>query len=403
LPKIRIFPNALSNHLTAGTPNITLAGADPRLAGGRLTIDLDALAANWLHLAEKSRPARTAAVVKADAYGLGIIHAVPVLWKAGCRTFFVALAEEGLRVKAVAPDAQVFVLNGFFAEAFPVYEQSNLVPVLGSLQELAGWKELNAGRAEKLPYALHVDTGMNRLGLTVSEAVRFAGDETDDRPVLLITHLATADDQAHALSKRQFESFQTLRASFSGIESSIANSPGIFHSLNKGYELSRPGVAMYGGEPLSGIANPMRPVVTAEARIVQIRKGLKGETAGYGATATLTRDTRIAICSVGYADGYLRSASGSGIPLRQVLEKGGAGFIAGKKVPVLGRVTMDLTSFDISGLDENDVRPGDYIELFGNNISLDDAARAAGTIGYELLTSLGNRYHRRYLYSGNEL
>ncbi|MEP7456940.1 alanine racemase [Phyllobacterium sp. SB3] len=389
--------------MIAKIPRITTTGADPRLAGGRLTIDLDALVSNWLLLAEKSKPARTAAVVKADAYGLGIVHVVPVLWKAGCRTFFVAVAEEGLRVKAVAPDAQVFVLNGFFAEAFPVYEQSDLIPVLGSLRELASWKELNAGRAEKLPYALHVDTGMNRLGLTVTEAVRFAGEAADDRPILLITHLATADDQNHALSPRQFESFQKLRANFSGIESSIANSPGIFHSLNTGYELSRPGVAMYGGEPLSGIANPMRPVVTAEARIIQVRMGLKGETAGYGATATLSRDTRIAICSIGYADGYLRSASGSGVPLRQTLNSGGIGFIAGKKVPVIGRVTMDMTSFDISDLDEGDAREGDYIELFGTNISLDDAARAAGTIGYELLTSLGNRYHRRYLYSGNEI
>jgi alanine racemase len=384
-------------------PHITTTGADPRLAGGRLTIDLDALVANWLLLAEKSKPARTAAVVKADAYGLGIIHVVPVLWKAGCRTFFVALAEEGLRVKAVAPDAQVFVLNGFFAEAFPVYEQSNLIPVLGSLRELASWKELNAGRAEKLPYALHVDTGMNRLGLTVNEAIRFAGESADNRPILLITHLATADEPTHVLSQRQFESFQKLRANFSGIESSIANSPGIFHSLNTGYELSRPGVAMYGGEPLSSANNPMRPVVTSEARIVQVRTGLKGETAGYGATATLSRDTRIAVCSVGYADGYLRSASGSGVPLRLALDNGGYGFIAGKKVPVIGRVTMDLTSFDISELNEGEANAGDYIELFGSNISLDDAARAAGTIGYELLTSLGNRYHRRYLYSGNEI
>lgn len=384
-------------------PHITTTGADPRLAGGRLTIDLDALVTNWLLLAEKSKPARTAAVVKADAYGLGIIHVVPVLWKAGCRTFFVALAEEGLRVKAVAPDAQVFVLNGFFAEAFPVYEQSNLIPVLGSLRELASWKELNAGRAEKLPYALHVDTGMNRLGLTVNEAIRFAGESADNRPILLITHLATADEPTHVLSQRQFESFQKLRANFSGIESSIANSPGIFHSLNTGYELSRPGVAMYGGEPLSSANNPMRPVVTSEARIVQVRTGLKGETAGYGATATLSRDTRIAVCSVGYADGYLRSASGSGVPLRLALDNGGYGFIAGKKVPVIGRVTMDLTSFDISELNEGEANAGDYIELFGSNISLDDAARAAGTIGYELLTSLGNRYHRRYLYSGNEI
>jgi alanine racemase len=374
-------------------------GADPRLAGGRLTIDLDALVANWQLLAQKSLPAQTSAVVKADAYGLGIVHVVPALWQAGCRTFFVALAEEGLRVRAVAPDARVFVLNGFFSEAFAVYQESDLIPVLGSLHELDVWRSLNAKQKDKLPFALHVDTGMNRLGVTLDEALTFAADKRNEKPVLLMTHLATADDQAHALNDKQIQSFQTLRAAFSGVESSIANSPGIFHSGVGEYELSRPGVAMYGGEPFSGDANPMRPVVTLEARIVQIRTGRKGETVGYGATAMLGRDTRIAVCSVGYADGYLRSASGSGVPLRGTVPNGGEGYVAGRKIPVLGRITMDLTSFDITDLPVDAVGPGDYIELFGQNISLDDAARAAGTIGYELLTSLGTRYHRRYLKS----
>ncbi|PSH67994.1 alanine racemase [Phyllobacterium brassicacearum] len=385
--------------MTATRSNITTTGADPRLAGGRLTIDLDALVANWRLLAEKS-PADTGAVVKADAYGLGIVHVVPVLWQAGCRTFFAALPEEGLRVKAVAPDARVFVLNGFFAEAFPVYEQSNLIPVLGSLHELSLWKKLNKGRKDKLPFALNVDTGMNRLGLNVDEGLAFAADGRAEKPILLITHLATADDRAHALNQKQFESFQELRAAFAGIESSIANSPGIFHPASREFDLNRPGVAIYGGEPLSDTPNPMRPVVTLEARIVQIQTGVKGETVGYGATTTLQRDTRIAICSVGYADGYLRSASGSGVPLRNAVPGGGEGFVAGKKVPIIGRITMDLTSFDITNLAEDAVKPGDYIELFGPNIALDDAARSAGTIGYELLTSLGNRYHRRYLHSG---
>jgi alanine racemase len=401
LPKIRIFLNGSSEPLTAKKPQITTTGADPRLAGGRLTVDLDALAANWLFLAEKSKPAEASAVVKADAYGLGIVHVVPVLWQAGCRTFFVALAEEGLRVKAVAPDARVFVLNGFFAEAFEAYSQSDLIPVLGSVHELDLWRRLNARRKEKLPFALHVDTGMNRLGLSLMEALAFAADMRDQKPVLLMTHLATADDQAHALNLKQIESFQKLREAFAGIESSIANSPGIFHARIGRYELSRPGVAMYGGEPLSS-ANPMRPVVTLEARIVQIRTGQKGETVGYGATTTLERDTRIAVCSVGYADGYLRSASGSGVPLRGAVPNGGAGFVAGSKVPIIGRVTMDLTSFDITDLPVDAVSPGDYIELFGRNIALDDAARAAGTIGYELLTSLGNRYHRCYLKSESD-
>jgi alanine racemase len=385
--------------LTSTQPHITTAGADPRLAGGRLTIDLDALVANWTFLAEKSKPAKASAVVKANAYGLGIEQVVPVLWDAGCRTFFVALAEEGLRVKAILPDARVFVLNGLFAEARPVFETSGLIPVLGSHYEIDLWTSANAKSGLKLPYALHVDTGMNRLGLTVPEALEFAAD-TREMPVLVMTHLATADEPGHLLNQRQFESFQKLRTAFAGIESSASNSSGIFHAVSNGGELSRPGIAMYGGEALAGVANPMRPVVTLEARVVQIRTGLKGETAGYGATALLERDTRIAICSTGYADGYLRSLSGSGTPLRNVVHKGGEGFVAGHKVPVIGRVTMDMISFDVTALPEASIRPGDYIELFGHNIALDDAARAAGSIGFELLTSLGNRYHRRYLYSG---
>ncbi len=385
--------------MTSTQPHITTAGADPRLAGGRLTIDLDALVANWKLLAERSKPAQTSAVVKANAYGLGIEYVVPVLWDAGCRTFFVALVEEGLRVKAIAPEARVFVLNGLFAEARSFFETSGLVPVLGSHYEIDLWAHANASSGLNLPYALHVDTGMNRLGLTVAEAIDFA-TQAKDMPVLVMTHLATADEPGHLLTQRQIESFQQLRTAFAGIESSVSNSSGIFHPVGIGSDLSRPGIAMYGGEPLAGEPNPMRPVVTVEARVVQIRTGLKGETSGYGATALLERDTRIAICSTGYADGYLRSASGSGTPLRIAVRKGGEGFVAGHKVPVIGRVTMDMTSFDITDLPEDAVKPGDYIELFGHNILLDEAARAAGSIGFELLTGLGNRYHRRYLYSG---
>lgn len=388
--------------MTARKPHITATGADPNLAGGRLTVDLDALAENWQRLAERSQPAQTAAVVKADAYGLGISRIVPVLRRAGCRTFFVALAEEGLRVEAAAPDARIFVLNGFFAGAFPAYERSSLIPVLGSLQEIELWTVANAGGSAPRPFALQVDTGMNRLGLSVSEALAFASSPDARMPVLLITHLAAADDPGHVLNARQFESFQKLRTAFAGVESSIANSPGIFHTLHSGFDLSRPGVAMYGGESVSASINPMRPVVTLEARVVQVRTGLKGETVGYGAAATLQRDSRIAVCSVGYADGYMRSSSGSGVPLRDAVPTGGEGYVAGKKVPIIGRVTMDLTSFDVTDLPEDALKPGDFIELFGKHISLEDAARAAGTIAYELLTSLGDRYHRRYLYSGTD-
>ncbi|MGH6762783.1 MAG: alanine racemase [Phyllobacterium sp.] len=382
------------------TPN-----ADPRLAGGRLTVDLDALVSNWLLLHEKSRPARAAAVVKANAYGLGIEQVVPPLHAAGCRQFFVALPEEGLRIRALGLDCDIYVLNGLFAEACAAFDEYGLTPVLGSVEEVALWREHARSLGKTLSFAVHVDTGMNRLGLNLGEIEALARSCEADaaiKPVLLLSHLSCADTPDSPKNLRHLESFQKARAILGKIDSSLANSPGIFLGHDFTFDLSRPGIAIYGGEAVNDVPNPMKPVVTLEARIVQVRNATKGDVAGYGGAARLFRDTRIAICSVGYADGYHRSSSGAGVPLRETVATGGQGFIAGKRVPILGRVTMDLTSFDITDLPEGTVRAGDFIELIGPDISLDDAVRAAGTIGYELLTSLGHRYHRRYIYSGKQ-
>jgi len=376
---------------------VLVTGADRLLAGGRLTIDLDALVDNWKALDARSRPGRAAAVVKADAYGCGIAQVVPALFAAGCDTFFVALPEEGLRARHAAPRARIFVLNGLFDDAAPAFTDADLIPVLGSDHEIAIW----AKHGRRKPCAIHVDTGMNRLGLTPDEAIAFAEKAKSVRPVLLMSHLACGDTPENGMSRQQRESFQKVRAAFGEIESSLANSAGIFLGPDYLFDLTRPGIALYGGEALGGMANPMKPVVTAETRIVQIRHAAKGEKVGYGATMTLARDTRIAVCATGYADGYLRSASGSGVPLRNAVAEGAYGFIAGRRVPVIGRVTMDLTSFDVTDVPEDAIRAGDHIELFGPNIALDDVARAAGTIGYELLTGLGPRYHRRYVGGGH--
>lgn len=373
---------------------------DPRLAGGRLTVDLDALAANYRLLAERSGPAETAAAVKGDAYGLGADRVVPALARAGCRSFFVALPEEGLRARAVAPEARIFVLNGLFAEALPAYEEAALTPVLGSPEELALWARHNHGRDRPRPAAIHVDTGMNRLGLTTEDALAFAADKAFRNvvnPVLVMSHLACADERDHPKNEEQRESFQTVRAAFADIDSSLANSAGIFLGSDFRFDLTRPGIALYGGAVASGEPSPMRPVATLETRIIQLREAKAGETVGYGATVTLDRDTRIAVVSAGYADGLHRALSGSGVPLRQAVGKGGVGFIAGRRVPILGRISMDLTAFDVTDLRPDAVHPGDFIELFGTNIPVDEAAAAAGTIAYEMLTSLGRRYARRYV------
>jgi alanine racemase len=199
------------------------------------------------------------------------------------------------------------------------------------------------------------------------------------------------------MNRKQLESFRAVSAAFEGVESSLSSSAGVFHGADFHFDLTRPGIALYGGEAVSGVKNPMRPVATAEARILTIRHAKAGETVSYGAAHTLTRDSRLAVVAAGYADGYLRSGSGAGVPLRTTGIPGQMAFVAGHKVPLLGRITMDMSIFDVTDVPENAVRAGDYVELFGHNIALDDVARAAGTIGYEVLTSLGLRHERRYL------
>ncbi|MGN6550758.1 MAG: alanine racemase [Pararhizobium sp.] len=362
-------------------------------AGGRLTIDLGALRGNWRALCARAAAAETAAVVKADAYGIGIDRAVPALYDEGCRTFFVALAEEGIAVRRHAPDARIFVLNGFFPGSGALYSAARLCPVIGSRDTLAAWQSEGGDR-----YALQVDTGMNRLGLAVNDALSFAAAVREGSvaaPGMVMSHLACADTPAHPLNRRQLERFQIVAPAFDGIESSFANSAGIFLGPEYHFDLIRPGIALYGGEAIDGTANPMRPVVTLEGRIAALRTVGAGETVSYGATRRLDRETVIATCAVGYGDGYPRALSGSGVPLRGAGDQGASGFVAGRQVPLIGRVTMDLTMFDVTDCGA-DVAVGDFIELVGPNMPLDDVARAAGTIGYELLTSLGRRYDRRF-------
>jgi alanine racemase len=240
---------------------------------------------------------------------------------------------------------------------------------------------------------------MNRLGVTEQEAVLFATENTHDKAIqlkLAMSHLACADDRTHRLNRQQLESFQRVAALFQGIDSSLANSAGIMRGGDFRFDLTRAGIAMYGGRAVNEGENPMRPVVTAEVRVLQVRLAPAGSTVGYGATTTLARDTTLAIVATGYADGYHRAASGAGVPLRAAVPAGASGFIAGRRVPVVGRVSMDLTAFDVTDCEGN-VSPGDWIELFGPNIPIDEVAEAAGTIGYELLTGLGQRYERVYV------
>ncbi len=370
---------------------VQTSGIDAALAGGRLTVDLEALVRNWRRLAALAPSAETGAVVKADAYGLGAEPVVSALSKAGCRTFFVAYAHEGAAVRKAAPDARIFVLTGAAAGGIGVCREFDLIPMLGSREQLVDWLSPNNGA----PFGINFDTGMNRLGFLTAEAESM-GNLRSRGLCHVMTHLACADDPQHPLNARQLESFQRVAAFFSGIEKSLSNSAGIFLDDAYHFNVTRPGIALYGGEAVNGVANVMEPVAQLETRVIQVRSARASETVSYGATETLKRDTRIAVCGTGYADGFHR-ASGAGVALRETGRPAGFGFIAGKRVPILGRVTMDLTIFDVTDLPDCAVKAGDFLELFGQNIALDDAARAAGTIGYEMLTSLGARLSRHYL------
>ena len=359
------------------------------LAGARLSIDLGAIVSNWRALDRLSRPGRASAVVKANAYGLGAECVVPALAHAGCATFFVALPHEGSVVRQLAPDAHIYVLNGVHPGAIDMMVTHRLRPVLASIDHIELWQQTGGQ-----PCAIQVDTGMNRLGISVEEMLALDG-MLPVNCTHLMSHFACADDPHHNLNVQQVESFQQLTSAFSDIESSLSNSAGTLTGGSFGHRVTRPGIAIYGGRALADGTNPMQPVVTLHARIVQIRNAKAGTSVSYGATHTLTRDSKLAVVSVGYADGYPRSASGSGVPLRQAVKQGAEAQIGGLKVPLVGRVTMDLMCFDVT--DFPDAAPtGNFLELIGPNITIDDVADASGTIGYEILTSLGRRFPRSY-------
>ncbi|MCB1499145.1 MAG: alanine racemase [Bauldia sp.] len=368
-----------------------MSDAGPAPETGRLTIDLQSLATNWLDLAERARTAATGAVVKGDAYGVGITRAVQALAEAGCHTFFVAVPEEGVRVRAAVADAAIYVLGGLVPGAGRVYGDFDLRPVLGCRPEIEEWSALRR-EGLRTRAALHVDTGMNRLGLTLGEARKLTETRNFADSLglsLVMSHLACADTPDHPLNRKQLAAFRAVRTLLPDLPASLANSAGVFLGAEYHFDVVRPGIALYGGQAVNGVENPMRPVPTLEAMVLQVREAKAGETVGYGAAETLRRASRIAILGVGYADGYHRAAGASD---RRV---GASAFIRGRLAPLLGRVSMDLMAIDVT--DIPGVARGDWAELFGHHVALDDVAAHADTIGYELLTSLGRRYRRIYL------
>jgi alanine racemase len=357
-------------------------------AGASLTVDLGAIAANWRALSARAGGAECAAAVKADAYGTGIETTVPALAKAGCRTFFVAQLPEARRVRSVAPEVTIYVLNGLQPGTAEAFARHALRPVLGSPEEIREWCAFESATAWTGGAAIHIDTGMTRLGLQMKEV-----GQLDARPrtlSLLMSHFACADEPGHPLNARQIEAFAAARGHFPGVPASLCNSSGLFLGGDLGFDLVRPGIALYGGNPMPGRENPMRPAVGLEARVLRVRQAAAGETVGYGATYRFDRASRVAVVGVGYADGLLRTGSSPG-PF-----EGAEMAIGGRRCRVVGRISMDLTALDVTDV-PGEVARGDRVEVIGPTVPLDEVARRSGTIAYEVLTSLGERYHRRFI------
>jgi alanine racemase len=361
-------------------------------AGGVLSINLKALQQNYLTLKKRVSPALCGASVKADAYGMGVEPAAKALWAAGCRVFFVAMPEEGRRVRGILPAAQIYVLDGLFSGEAAFYGEHSLRPALSQVAEVHEWAEWCKRQGKKLPAAIHVESGINRLGLGEAQLHELAKTPevfSHFELSLVLSHLAKADELDDAFNPRQLERFQSLRRLLPKAPASLANSAGGFLAESFHLDVVRPGIALYGGNPFSRGPNPFRPVAVLEGRVLQIKPIEPGESVGYGCSWMARRPTRIAVIAVGYADGYPRACSASS-PGDQV-----SVWWNGHFAPVVGRVSMDMITVDVTDV-QGDFGRGAMVELIGAHVTVDDVARWAGTISYEILTRLGWRCARLY-------
>jgi alanine racemase len=357
-----------------------------RIEGTVLQVDLQAIVANWRMLGGRHPSGPVAGVVKADGYGLGAAHVAPALFAAGCRHFFVAHLSEALAIRKLIPGAMLAVLNGLLPGTEAIFAAEEIDPVLGSLDAIDRWGACAKALGRPLPALLHVDTGMNRLGLDAAELAALAANPArlagiDLRYVM--THLVASEVPDDPINGLQRARFAAACAALPPLPRSFANSSGLFLGGAFASDLARPGAALYGINPTPGQPNPMRQTVRLRSRILQIREIPAGESVGYNGTWRATRPSRIATACVGYADGWLRALSGRGHAI-----------FDGRPVPLVGRVSMDLTTYDVTDFPQ--ISAGCQIDLIGPGLAPDDVAGMAGTNGYEILTSLGARYGRIY-------
>lgn len=359
-------------------------------ADNTLEIDLGAVAANYRAIqARVTSHARVASVVKADAYGVGVGPVAKILFREGCREFFVATVEEGLELRTVLPDAVIYILYGIQAGQEKAFTEHKLVPVLNDLYQITLWQQLAKAQGKTLPAIIHVDTGMCRLGLSTQQFETHWDDKALWEGIditCVMSHLACSNEPEHYLNLRQLRYAKEIKTRIGNIPLSLANSCGVFLGDAFHFDMVRPGSSLYGVDPLpEGYRNPMQQVVSLKTRILQVRHLTRTETVGYGATFEAAAGSRIAVLALGYADGYMRSFSHKGY-----------GYIGGHKVPVIGRVSMDLVMIDVTNVPEHAIHAGAEVEVIGKHNPVSAVAKQAGTIEYEILTSLGKRYKRVY-------
>lgn len=340
-----------------------------------------------------SAPAECAAVVKADAYGLGMAAIAPALARAGCTTFFVATLGEAEQLRALLPGATIYVLAGLQQDTAPVYRRLELRPVLNSADEIEEWAAFSKSARARLPAAIHIDSGMNRLGLSAAEVDAIAGAKNFWNAfelALVMSHLACSDEPEHGKNEVQRKAFDALRAKLPKAAASLANSAGILLGRAYHYDLVRPGIALYGGKASRAAASRFARVVQLAGRVLQVRDVPPGETVGYGATRTLKRHSRVAVLAVGYADGVFRALSVA--DNREGLQV----HFGSHPAPLIGRVSMDLITVDVTDVPDELAQRGAWVELIGTHVAAHEFAAHAGTIDYEVLTNLGTRATRRY-------
>lgn len=343
----------------------------------RLRIDLSALVANYRLLCEHASPSECAAVVKANGYGLGMAQISTALAGAGCTRFFVSEVHEGLALREILPKTEIFVLSGITRSSARACLAAHLTPVLGNPAQVDIWRQLAGSEHSAV---LKVDTGMKRLGLPWDEVTpeRLQGVDIN----LLMTHLACADTPSHPLNQTQIERFEQVRRMFPDMRTSIGNSAGTLTGSATRGDLCRCGIGLYGGHPFGAGESPFRPVAYLEGQVLQTTRLRKNETVGYGASFRASQDCRIATLGIGYANGLPRALSNEGRASH-----------AGQTFPIIGRISMNLTTLALDG--ESQLDMGDWVQLIGDVMRIDEVARQANTIAYEVLTGL--RAPRSYL------